>query len=468
LKKISLGSLSLDYRIEKRVSDTDLPAEEAVVELYRSGIDVSRIIKVFSIGGLGRRRRRVLVPTRWSITAVDDILGRWLYRRVRRYPEIDSYLVYEKDFLENRYVALLVPGPWIYEFMEAWYPGTFWNRLGSRVVVEGSAEFGRPRKEYADIGGCYYASRLATLEHLDRIGRQATVIIFREAYPGYVFPVGVWSVRESVRMLFRERPLRFDSLGDALRHVFGRLRTPRGMWRSEVSINPYFGCEAGCRYCYSIQYFKIRGIGHDWGEYIEAKMYLPRELAKKLDRFERGAVIGIGTYIDPYQPLEARTRLTRRVLKVLRWRKDLHLSILTRYPLILRDLRYLEPRTPAPWSRVAMLGRFAREGVETWIFYAPVMPGLNDDPAMFEEVVSDAVNKGVETIYTDIIRFRIGVRERLIKSLEEYRPDLVDLYRGIGRRELYDWYRGVVRRFTEVAKRHGIKYVDAEPMMFRT
>jgi len=258
----------------------------------------------------------------------------------------------------------------------------------------------------------------------------------------------------------------------------------------DYSINPYFGCEAGCRYCYSIQYFKIRGIGHDWGEYIEAKMYLPRELAKKLDRFERGAVIGIGTYIDPYQPLEARTRLTRRVLKVLRWRKDLHLSILTRYPLILRDLdlimdgpadvgssapsydrsfwRYLEPRTPAPWSRVAMLGRFAREGVETWIFYAPVMPGLNDDPAMFEEVVSDAVNKGVETIYTDIIRFRIGVRERLIKSLEEYRPDLVDLYRGIGRRELYDWYRGVVRRFTEVAKRHGIKYVDAEPMMFRT
>ncbi len=234
VKSLSLGSLKIDYRIEKRVGDTDLPAEEGVVELYRSGVEVSRIIRVFSMGGLGRRGRRVLVPTRWSITAVDDILGRWLYRRVRRYPEIDTYLVYEKDFLENRYVALLIPGPWMYEFMEAWYPGTFWNRLGTRVVVEGSAEFGRPRREYADIGGCYYASRLATLEYLDRIGRQASVVIFREAYPGYVFPVGVWSVRESVRMLFRERPLRFESLGEALNHVFSRLRTPRDMWRSEV------------------------------------------------------------------------------------------------------------------------------------------------------------------------------------------------------------------------------------------
>ncbi len=265
-------------------------------------------------------------------------------------------------------------------------------------------------------------------------------------------------------------------------------RTP--LPEMDYSINPYFGCEGGCRYCYSIQYFKIRGVGYDWGEYIEAKMYLPRELAKKLDRFEKGAVIGIGTYIDPYQPLEARTRLTRRVIKVLRWRRDLHLSIQTRYPLVLRDLdlivagpadigtsapsydkrfwRILEPWTPAPWARVAMLERFSERGVETWVYYAPVMPRLNDDPAMFEEVVLDALNRGVDTIYTDILRFKVGVRERLLGALEDYRPDLVELYRGLGRRELYEWYRDVVSRFSEIAGRHGMKYVDAEPMMFRT
>ncbi len=234
MDKLRIGSMKLDYRILKKVEDWDLKAVEAVTELYEAGVEVSRINRVFSIGGFGRRWERRLVPTRWSITAVDDILGRYLFKRVRRYPPIDRYLVYEYEYLENKYIALLMPDNWMYEFMEAWYPGTFWNRLGSDVVVEGDYEIGRPRREYAEIGGCYYAARLATLEHLDRIRRVAGVVIFREAYPGYVFPVGVWSVRESVRMMYRQKPVRFDSLGEAVEHIYSRLKTPRHRWRSRV------------------------------------------------------------------------------------------------------------------------------------------------------------------------------------------------------------------------------------------
>ncbi len=234
VKKISIGTLKIDYKILKRVEDWDLRAGEAVIELYREGVDVSRIIRVFSIGGLGVKRNRVLVPTRWSITAVDDIIGRWLYTKVRGFPPIDKYLVFEYSYLENRYVALMIPETWMYEFMEAWYPGTFWNRVGEGVIVEGDYEIGRPRKEYAEIGGCYYAARLATLEYLHKIGRTAGVVIFREAYPGYIFPVGVWSVRESVRRMYRRSPIEFGCLEEALEYIYSRLRTPSHMWRSRV------------------------------------------------------------------------------------------------------------------------------------------------------------------------------------------------------------------------------------------
>lgn len=234
VKSLRLGTLKIDYKLEYIVSDYDLKAVDSVITLYESGIEVSRISKVFSVGGFGVRNRRRLVPTRWSITAVDDIIGRYLYRQIRSYPEIDQYLLYEYSALENKYVALLIPSKWMYEFMEAWYPGTFWNRLGSHIVVEGSHEFSSPRREYADIGGCYYASRLATLEYLKRIRRQAGVIIMREAYPGYYFPVGVWSVRETLRKLFSSKPIVFKSFRDAIDDMFSKLKTPRWMWRSKI------------------------------------------------------------------------------------------------------------------------------------------------------------------------------------------------------------------------------------------
>ncbi len=259
---------------------------------------------------------------------------------------------------------------------------------------------------------------------------------------------------------------------------------------TDYSINPYFGCEAGCRYCYSIYYFKVRSVGYEWGSYIEAKTYLPREISRKLHRFEKGAVIAIGTYIDPYQPWEARLKLTRRILRVLRWRKDLHISIQTRYPLILRDLdlisdgpadigtsipspdreftRIFEPRVPSPKARARMLGRFSEEGIETWIYYAPLMPWINDDPALFEEVVDMALDNGVKTIYIDIVRFRVGVKPHFLKYLKIYRPELVDKYETLGRKDLYNWYSKKSRELYEVAKRRGLEMVDAEPMMFKT
>ncbi|MEM7813862.1 MAG: Nre family DNA repair protein [Candidatus Aenigmatarchaeota archaeon] len=230
LKSVQVSGTRADTKIEKAHSDTDLKAADAIIELYEKGVLVSKIQKAFSAGLFGLKNRRRFVPTRWAITAVDDAIGKHLLAQVKEFPTIDEFRVYETVALDNRWEVLMMPRHWSYELMEAWYPGTVWNATGRCVEMYSSAEGWLPRKRYAEIGGCYYAARLAVCELLVRLKRQATVIILREAHPGYIMPVGVWNVREHVRQALRSEPLKFDTLAGALRHVQSRLEIPLKVW----------------------------------------------------------------------------------------------------------------------------------------------------------------------------------------------------------------------------------------------
>jgi hypothetical protein len=215
-----LGNPSVPRPLEKVYSDMDLPAAEAVVYLYESNIPVSHIQKVFSVGVLGLRGQRRLVPTRWSITAVDSIVCRALLREVKGYEPVNEILVYEHRVHDNLFTAILYPAKWSYEWMEAWWPGSTWNPSGLGVVVEGSYEDYFGRTTYPEIGGCYYASMIATLEHLRSIRRQATAVLLREIYPGFNIPIGVWFVRESCRVMFKRGPvLRASSLREVCAYL---------------------------------------------------------------------------------------------------------------------------------------------------------------------------------------------------------------------------------------------------------
>ncbi|MEM3086485.1 MAG: Nre family DNA repair protein [Halobacteria archaeon] len=230
LKALDLGDLKVDQRIEKRYGDTDLKAKGAVLDLYRDGLPVSRIQRSFSAGLFGLKKNRHFVPTRWSITAVDNAIGLDLVAKVKRAPEINEFRIYEAGNLDNRFLVLMLPMAWSYELIEAWYPNTLWNPLGRRTVIFGDCEFYEGRTTYAQIGGCYYAARLAVGECLTKENRQARVVILREAHPGYIMPVGVWNVRETVREALRHEPRRFDRLSEALAHVTTRLDIPLGTW----------------------------------------------------------------------------------------------------------------------------------------------------------------------------------------------------------------------------------------------
>jgi len=219
-----------DHQIEKAYYDGDWKAAEAVTTLYEKGVLVSKIQRAFSVGAFGLKDNRRLVPTRWSITAVDSIISKDMMEKIKTFPEVNEYRVYESRYLDNRFEILMMPGAWSYEAMEAWYPGTVWNPSGTHVVIFSDWEGFDGRTTYADIGGCYYAARLAVGELLTKERRQAVVVVLREAHPGYIMPVGVWQVRENVRNAMRQKPLKYNTLEEALTRIASQFQIPLEQW----------------------------------------------------------------------------------------------------------------------------------------------------------------------------------------------------------------------------------------------
>lgn len=225
------GSPKLPKSAEKAYSDFDLDAREAVLTLYRSGFDMGYISRALSVGALGTRRRRRLVPTRWAITAVDKIVSDHLVEKIKEFDTVDGYYLYLRRAPGNLFLVILAPSRWAYEWGEAFEPGTVWNP-GPGLAVETDYELYRGRDDYPEIGGCYYAARLAVAEALYRMRRQAAVVAWREVYTGFTTPVGVWWVRENVREALRSEPARFDTLEDALYAASTLMKIPIEKWLS--------------------------------------------------------------------------------------------------------------------------------------------------------------------------------------------------------------------------------------------
>jgi DNA repair protein NreA len=236
IERVRLDVRHVDQHLERLTSDTDANARIAVGELYGRGVRVSRIQRAFSAGTLGRRGRRRLVPTRWSITAVDDLLSKANLERIRYLPELSEILVYSYTALDNRWLLVFLPGSYRYESIEAWYPNTLWNPSSENIVIAGDHEGFHGRTTYASIGGCYYAARLATSEMLLRSGRQAGTLVLREVHPGEILPLGVWNVREHVRAALLQRPERLATLQDLSQRIASFFAIPAERWLRQSAL----------------------------------------------------------------------------------------------------------------------------------------------------------------------------------------------------------------------------------------
>lgn len=220
IERFEVGAGRWEPGLEKAYFDTDLPAGDAIIHLHAEGIPFSFLQKALSAGAMGRKRQRRLVPTRWAITACDTTLGNSFLSKIRHCEPVDSYLVHEFSSLNNQYAVILTPSPWEFEWMEA-----FLHVTGDEELIFSDHEGNGGKKEYSRVGGCYYSSKMAVLEALGRTGKQAGVIILREARKGYV-PMGVFNVRENVRHAMQQRPFVFEDLQSALRHLSQKFKVP--------------------------------------------------------------------------------------------------------------------------------------------------------------------------------------------------------------------------------------------------
>ena len=207
--------------IENAYYDTDLKAEDAVMKLYNSGIEISKIQKCFSIGMFGKNRK--LVPTKWSITATDQIVSNGLMHDILEFDIIDRYEVFRFDHLGNLFSVILFPHRWIFEMQEAWHDK---NSIGFGSDYETAKGIDHP----PSIAGAYFAGKLAVTEYLHTIKKQSGVMVFREIQPEYAVPVGVWQVREGVREAMKNNPQEVDSLNEAIALATKRMSISKNEW----------------------------------------------------------------------------------------------------------------------------------------------------------------------------------------------------------------------------------------------
>ncbi|MFB6295491.1 MAG: DNA repair protein NreA [Halobacteriales archaeon] len=212
-------------QVKKTLEDDDWRAQGAMTYLYRRGFDVYEVNTILSAGALGRGDRRRLVPTRWSITAVDDTVGQYLRGRIRNARPIGEVQVHANEYMGNRYWVILAPGNWEYELVEMKCPGSIWNQDPDGETWMASAHEGYAgRTGYVEeTAGAYYAARLGVLEHLAEIDRQAKALVLREVSDAYWAPVGVWQIRESVRNAFEGEPGVAETFHGAVRGIAGEL-----------------------------------------------------------------------------------------------------------------------------------------------------------------------------------------------------------------------------------------------------
>ncbi len=208
IKSAKFSSAAPVKKIEQVYYDRDLPAKDAVLHLYRSGVQMSQIQKCFSIGMMGQERR--LVPTRWSITAADSIVSSDLIRQMLDCIVLDEHRVFAFEHIGNLYAVILFPHRWLYEMIETWY--------SNGVMGHGADhEDYRGMRHSPAIAGAYFAAKLAVAEYLAANQIQAGALVLREILPEYSIPVGVWQVREGVRMAMKQKfavPENFDQALD--------------------------------------------------------------------------------------------------------------------------------------------------------------------------------------------------------------------------------------------------------------
>lgn len=229
------------------------------------------------------------------------------------------------------------------------------------------------------------------------------------------------------------------------------------------SLNPYRGCTHGCVYCYAPSV--LHEEERQWGSFVDVKVNAHLQLRREIRRKPK-AIVFISSAVDPYQPVEAKYQITRKCLEILQ-RHDWPVRILTRSPLILRDIdliasfskknvgisitsvntpKEIEPTVPSFQRRLGVLRRLATRGIPTWVSIAPIIPDVTDRNLEF--LIESIADVRVRTVTCGPLRLQMypisfqNVRER---SIIDYQRDA-------------NYYENVMCRIRDLCRIHGIDF----------
>ncbi|MEX1053980.1 MAG: hypothetical protein WEC35_06225 [Nitrosopumilaceae archaeon] len=241
IKTAKFSNSASDRVIQRIFYDKDVLAQDSVLELYNKGIEITRIQKCFSIGMLGKNRR--LVPTRWSITATDDIVSKSLVEQIMEFDLTDICQVFSYNHIGNYFSVIIFPSRWMFEMQEAWH-----DQQGN-IGFGSDFEDARGLNHYPTTAGAHFAARLGVTEYLFKNQIQAAAMVLREIRPEYAVPVGVWQVREGIRMAMKQSPQLVSSFEEGLDLACKGLSIDKKEWlaksnlqkaRSQKPISDYF------------------------------------------------------------------------------------------------------------------------------------------------------------------------------------------------------------------------------------
>ncbi|HAF17991.1 MAG: SPL family radical SAM protein [Thermacetogeniaceae bacterium] len=236
----------------------------------------------------------------------------------------------------------------------------------------------------------------------------------------------------------------------------------------DYCLNPYTGCSHGCLYCYASFMKKFCNISGEWGSFIQVKVNFAERLQASLKRRKQGCVT-LSSVTDPYQPVERRYRLTRSCLELLTG-TDLSVNILTKSDLVLRDLdllkklpqvkvgltitttdpyvaKLLEPSAPSPERRLQALAQLAAAGIRTWVFIAPVVPGLADTRENLSSILKKAAAAGVREIDYDPLNFYPAAVSNMREVFKKHWPRQRPIFEAACREPYY--YKQHLRSLAE-------------------
>jgi hypothetical protein len=219
LKKASITeNPKIPSKVDKVFSDTDLKATKAIDYLNKKNFDEHYLTKLLSAGTLGVKTERKLVPTRWSITAVDDTIGKKNIDNIKDFNNKIDYSVFTGDYMGNFYVIMFFPDIWSYELFETYMPDEPWKLKELKTFADFENYDGRKKYAFNTVGG-YYAARLPVTEFLKKKKRQGAALLLRFVTDDYWVPLGVWVVRQTVRKTLSNKPVIFDSKKSMLTYV---------------------------------------------------------------------------------------------------------------------------------------------------------------------------------------------------------------------------------------------------------